>query len=307
LAEAAQQERLAAADWSMDVFAREAMLALYDFEKTFPPREDESARRVGTRFAYLWNRYGLDGVSFAPNSSVAQRSLAAAAELATAPDSPGLKLADAWHKATADAGGPVRPLPEHIERARREMHQWFGKSQANSTPGDWLDQSLSRLARASVLRDVIRLGAEVEVSQPGQEAAAEFIRQGQRMMDTSREVSTAASNLQDGYREYFLMQLRNAGAYFAYGLSLDLTDWPNAAQFALEFPAAMYYAHKSLPPFLDRVHLQLTVRKSQQELRTGRQDVIGLLDQPSSVDQRAVEGGRAVDRARRRDGGDRGR
>lgn len=274
----AQREQLQAADQVMNLFAQESLLALKAYEDSFPADAPDRAQKVGERLAYHWNRYGLDEVTPGKDCGDAQRVLWAAAKIASDPASRGLR--------TSAAEGVAKPGT--IARLSADLNRRFGDSLPVPPPGQWLDESLSRLAKASVLQDVVRLEAKVAVdvsrdaqqaspNESAQQAAADFVRQGQRLGDQSREVAAAASKLRTQEPDYYRNQSLLATAWASATIATGAIE-PWWAELAVRIPVTGYLVQRAAEAYLERRDLQRLVGAGQSELRSVRTELIGSLD-----------------------------
>jgi hypothetical protein len=300
----ARREQREAAEQNLDLFAREAVLALDRYERSFPTGDRDTARKVGERLADLWGRYGLDEVAFDPDASDPQRILVAAAKLATAPDSRGVTIADASQQAARDAhAAETRPVTENIGRLRWQLKESFGDSVEYPPAGEWLDQSLSRLAKASVLRDVVNLGAQVQVSEAARVAAEQFVQQGQDMMADKSAVSTAAASLRQDSKTYAIRQLAYIGGSVGFNAEINSLGLPYWAEVISRIPAAVWMARGVTTAWADRKDLKDEVKTGQQRLRSVRTDLTNTLDNANPPlgerDARAVQNARQPDRGGR--------
>jgi predicted ArsR family transcriptional regulator len=84
-----------------------------------------------------------------------------------------------------------------IEDLRRDLEDSYGDSLEVPEPGEWLKQSLGQLAKASVVRDAVQLGAAVRLLSPAaREQADNLVKHGLRLKDARRDAGRSA----DGYR-----------------------------------------------------------------------------------------------------------
>jgi len=144
------EEELAVAGILMEVFAREAVVALSRRTSALPP-----TTALAAEFADRWQDFGLNKVKLAPTDS--QRILTSAFGLAvTFPDKPlTVEAAIAAVKET-DAQAPL------VGRFEQDLNEIYGGSLQLPAAEEWLEQSLCRLANAGVVRDAIGLGARLQ-------------------------------------------------------------------------------------------------------------------------------------------------
>jgi hypothetical protein len=293
------RDELAAARQVVDLFASEALLALDRYERSFPKSETDSARQVGDRLAYWWQKLELDDVRPDPRGSDAEQILSAAGGLSVDPENKwgvSIEYASAYANNLAVVDGRTMPTTT-IDDLRARFDQAYG-GQA-SVPGradDWLAQSLTRFARSSALRDVLAEGARVEASEPLRAAADELVRQGQRLMDDRRGL---AVQRETPAKRSFGVNARNFAGYWAYGTALSLTGAPFWAQVAMNTPATAMLLHSWYEQHEQRKH---RLDPAQAQLRSVRTDLIKNLDEAGAVTQRstrAVRGaGRPTDHGR---------
>lgn len=178
------QER-AVADVS-EMFAREAVLALRQYEQSLEDGPD-AAERVAGRFGELWRDAGLDLVDWSRgDASDAERILVAAAELADGPDA-SLSVHDATGRA-AQTG----PVTDTAARIQTDVNTAYGQAFTAPEPSIWLEQSLGRLARARVLQDVARLDTRVEPSPELVEAGNDVVDRALDYADQRRDTDKTA-------------------------------------------------------------------------------------------------------------------
>lgn len=290
------RDELAAAQQVVDMFAAESLLALDRYEQSFPADVTDRARQTADRFAYWWRKLRMDDVRLGEGGSDAEQILATAAELSFDPKNEwGLSIEEATAQANNTAALDGRPpLTKGIADFRRDFEDAYGgQASTPSRADEWLAQSLTRLARAAVLRDVIARGAQVEVSQPLRAAADEMVRQGQRLTDDRRDLAAqqeAAESAQSAPVDRRGLYGRQVGLtlmYAGYSAGVDLTGAPLWAQIALKAPAvaALIDAtrknwdahHPADPAGLD---------PAQAELRSVRTDLINNLDRPNPTTRR---------------------
>ncbi|HEY3508477.1 MAG TPA: hypothetical protein VGL36_04925 [Kribbella sp.] len=187
-AEAEQEpsrEEVLAAQRVVDLFATEALLALDRYEQSLPADASDKARRTADRFAHWWHKLELDGVRLDRAGTDAEQVLAQVSDLALDPDNEwGVSLEEASGLAASEAAIAGRPVPEKgIADFRKEFEQAYGGHAGEPSNDAWLADSLTRFARASLLRDVVESGAKTRVSGPLRAAADDLVRQGRQLID----------------------------------------------------------------------------------------------------------------------------
>jgi hypothetical protein len=301
------RDEYAAAEQVMDLFASEALLALDKFERSFPPGDPAQPRQTADRLAYWWRRLGMDDVALSSDATDAQRILATAADLAMDPDNKwGVTIEEATSQASMRASlFDGRPVTQGVADLRRDFEESYGGALNLPRDDGWLSESLTRLARASVLREVVGMGAKAKVSEQARGAADELVRQGQRLMDNRRELAAKKAEPVGGRREYIAQQLNYQATYFLYSLGVELTHVPQWAELALKVPAGAYLLYKAIEAWADRRDaIDSRLDPAQAQLRAVRADLTRNLDGSSPLGQRDT---RAIRAARGRDGGGWGR
>jgi hypothetical protein len=275
------RDELAAAQQVVDLFAAEALLALDRYERSFPAQATDQARRTADRLAYWWRKLDLDDVRLDPDGSDAEQILAAAADLSLDPDNHwGLSLEEASAQAVNRAAMDGRTMPTTtVADLRKEFDDAYGgRAGVPARDDEWLGQSLTRLGRACVLRDVIAEGAQVRVSQPLRQAADDLVRQGQQFMDDRRHLARKQEAPIDR-RPTLLRQARITGAFFAYSAGVGLTGAPLWAEVAMRVPALALYVKGTTDAWRDHDQAVATrLDPAQAQLRSVRKGIADSLD-----------------------------
>lgn len=209
-----------AASMAADQFAREAVVALHRFEQTFEGEPDRR-RRVAERFGQLWDRAGLNRVDWDAQRaqlSDAERTLVAAAGMA---DGPGgwVTVADAGKRASSPGRAVQSAAVVDNQLQKAYGNQW--------TPPDapvWLEQSLGRLAKAQVVKELVGLDTKTKVDPRLRQAADRVVQQTQQLDDAGRKVTSASSKAEKAENRYF----STLGIAFAYCTAAMLSHTPNA-------------------------------------------------------------------------------
>ncbi|TDO52822.1 hypothetical protein EV651_11712 [Kribbella sp. VKM Ac-2571] len=283
------RDELVAAQQVVDLFAAEALLAIDRYEQAFPAGAPDKERRTADRLAYWWRKLELDDARLDPEGTDAEQILVAAADLALDPENQwGLSLEEASAQAVNRAAMDGRTMPTTaIADLRKDFADAYGgRVELPARDDEWLAQSLTRLARASVLRDVVAEGAQVRVSEPLRAAADELVRQGQRLMDDrldlARRQETPISP-----RPMFARQARNFSMLFAYSSGVELTGAPLWADLLMKTPAVALYLKESRDNWRDYDHAVATqLDPAQAQLRSVRTDLANTLDTPPPVNRR---------------------
>ncbi|MFC6159590.1 hypothetical protein [Kribbella jiaozuonensis] len=288
------RDELAAAQQVVGMFATEALLALDRYERSFPAAATDRERQVADRLAHWWRRLELDGVRLDPEGTDAEQILVAAADLSLDPRNQwGLSLEEASAQAVNRAALEGRPMPAtSVADLRKSFEDAYGdRVVLPERDDDWLAQSLTRLARASVLRDVIDEGAQVRVGAPLRQAADEMVRQGRQLMDDRLDLARR-QEAPVSRRAAFMQQARLTSTYALYSLGVDLTGAPDWADVALKVPAFALYLKESRDAWRDHSDAVATrLDPAQAQLRSVRNDLLGTLatDPPTTRrDNRAL-------------------
>lgn len=177
------QDEREAAQQVVDLFAAEALLALDKLQRL-------DARQAADRLVYWWQRLRMDDVRL--DGTDAEQILTMAVEQSFDPENDfGLSLADATTEAGNRAALEGRPTPSKgIADFRKDFeHAYGGQASVPAQDDEWLAQSMSRLARAAVLRDVVAQGAQVEFREPVRAAADRLVEQARQLMDSRTQQS----------------------------------------------------------------------------------------------------------------------
>ncbi|NIK58709.1 hypothetical protein [Kribbella shirazensis] len=283
------RDELAAAQQVVDLFATEALLALDRFERSFPAAATDRERRVADRLAHWWKKLELDDVRLDPAGTDAEQILGAAADLSLDPENDwGTSLEEASAQAVNRAALDGRTMPvTTVADLRRNFDEAYGgQVSVPDRDDEWLAQSLTRFARASVLRDVIAEGAHVRVSEPLREAADELVRQAQQLMDDRRNLARR-QEAPIGKRELVMQQINRTSLLFAYSTGVGLTGAPEWVEWAARVPAVVIYAKAFNGAWRDHdLAVATRLDPAQAQLRSVRADLINNLDGPSPVTRR---------------------
>ncbi|MGW6196754.1 hypothetical protein ACWF0M_11470 [Kribbella sp. NPDC055110] len=267
----------------VELFATEALLALDRYEQSLPADATDRGRQTADRFAHWWKRLEMDDAWRGTGGTDAEQILAKAADLALDPDNhEGLRVEEAAAEAKMIAEFRGRPTTmKGIDDFRREFDTAYGGTADVPSSGDeWLAQSLTRLARASVLRDVVTRGAKVQFSQPLRDTADELVRQGQRLVESRDELAVqqqAAADVEasDRGRPWLI------AACAAYGVGVSTSGAPPAAQFAMIVPALAVTLSQTIKAWDAKQNpVGSGLDPAQAQLRSVRTDLTNTLDTP---------------------------
>ncbi|WP_350275242.1 hypothetical protein [Kribbella sp. HUAS MG21] len=272
------RDELAAAQQVVDLFATEALLALDRFERSFPAGAAGRERQVADRLAHWWQKLQLDDVRLDPAGTDAEQILGAAADLSLDPENDwGVSLEEASAQAVNRAALDGRTLPvTTVADLRTDFETAYGdRVKVPERDDEWLVQSLTRFARASVLRDVIAEGAHVRVSEPLRAAANELVRQGQQLTDDRRQLDVQQAVPAKGS---FTGHARNFAGLWAYSTVVGMTGAPFWAQVAMNTPASALFLASWHEQRRQQKAFEHRLDPAQAQLRSVRADLIGNLD-----------------------------
>jgi hypothetical protein len=275
-----------AAQQVVGLFAAEAVLALDRLERSFPAGARDRERQVADRLAYWWQKLELDDVRLDREGTDAEQILAAAADQALDPENQwGVSLEEASAQAVDRAAMDGRTMPTTtVADLRKEFEDAYGgRADVPERDDTWLSQSLTRLARAGVLRDVIAEGAQVRLSAPLREAADELVRQGQQLMDDRRQLAVQQEVPAKGSA---MGHARNFAGMWAYSTAVGLTGAPFWAQVAMNTPASVLFLASWREQQQQQKSFERRLDPAQAQLRSVRTDLINNLDGPSPVTRR---------------------
>jgi hypothetical protein len=282
------RDELAAAQQVVDLFASEALLALDRFERSFPVGATGRERQVADRLAHWWQKLELDDVRLDPEGTDAEQILGTAADLALDPENDwGVSLEEASAQAVNRAAMDGRTLPlTTVADLRRNFDEAYGgRVDVPERDDEWLAQSLTRFARASVLRDVVAEGAHVRVSEPLRAAADELVRQGQQLMDDRRQLDVQQAVPAKGS---FMAHTRNFAGFWAYSTAVGMTGAPFWAQVAMNTPASALFLASWHEQRRQQKAFERRLDPAQAQLRSVRTDLISNLDTPTPTTRRDI-------------------
>jgi hypothetical protein len=290
-------EEVAAAQQVVDLFATEALLALDTYAQSVPSYGP--SRQSAEVLARWWRTLRMDDVQLGDGSD-SEQILAAAADISLDPDMPrGLDLREAIERANDRADLEGRPRPaQSLWEIRQDFENAYGGQASVTSREEAFAESLTRLARAAVLRDVVAQGAQVRVSEPLQAAADELVRQGQHLMESHQQLAsrqaaaTRQASAPAGRGAAFRRQVGFLASLAAYGAAVDMSGAPLWAQIALKTPAGALYIRETLKDWPDQQNpdRQITVGSAldpaQAQLRSVRTDLINNLDASTPATRR---------------------
>jgi hypothetical protein len=272
----------------VDMFATEALLALDRYGKSLPAGAPDGPQQTADRFAHWWRRLRLDDAWRGAGGTDAEQILAKAAELALDPgNDAGLSAEEAAAQANSVAAYKGRPMPlKAIADFRRDFAAAYGGKADLPEPEQWLVQSLTRLARASVLRDVVARGAQVQLSQPLRDAADDLARQGRELMDARRELGVR-QQAQAGRESEARRGIWTVAGCVAYSLGVTATGAPPLAQLAMIAPALAVTVSETAKSW-DALQAPAGpgLDPAQAELRSVRTDLVNTLSTPPPTTRR---------------------
>lgn len=308
-----RRDELAAAQQVVDLFATEALLALDRYAKSVPSYGPN--KHAGEMVARWWRKLRMDDVQLGDGTG-SERVLAAAADISLDPDNhEGLDIRMAFYHANNRAGPEGRREAKDLWEIRDDFKDAYGgQASEPSDHEEWFAQSLTRLARATVLRDVITQGAQVRVSEPLRAAADELVAQGRQLMKSQHELAsrqaaaTRQASAPAGRGSAFRRQVGLLAALAAYSTAIDLSGAPLWADIAMKTPAGALYIREVLKDRHDQQNetleewpdRQTTVGSAldpaQAQLRSVRTDLINNLDAATPATRRATGTSRPTNR-----------
>jgi hypothetical protein len=280
------EDDVAAAETVMDLLATEALLALDKFERRAPSDDPTRSQETANLLKYCWKELRLDEVEFSSEASDAQRILVAAADLAHDPENKwGVTLQGATIRAKADTFFARQgELKKGIEDFRQDFEDSYGGRATVPSGQEWLQQSLTRLARASVLRDVVALGAKVQMSRPVQEAADNLVQHGQKLVADRNRLAARQAAVDRGH--FLSRQGSLTAGYIAYATSIDLTPTPEWVQAVLKAPAVAYMFVKTMEIWRQHDDVFDRLDSAQAQLRSVRTNATESLDGENPIGRR---------------------
>ncbi|RZT11894.1 hypothetical protein EV649_7550 [Kribbella sp. VKM Ac-2569] len=283
------RDELVAAQQVVDLFAAEALLAIDRYEQSFPAGAPDKERRTADRLAHWWRKLELDDVRLDPEGTDAEQILVAASDLALDPENHwGLSLEEASAQAVNRAAMDGRTMPTtSIADLRKSFESAYGgRVDLPDREDEWLAQSLTRLARASVLRDVIAEGAQIRVSEPLRAAADDLVRQGQQLMDDRLHLARR-QEAPVSRRPLIARQARITSMYFAYSAGVELTGAPLWADLLMKTPATAVLFKETRDAWREHDHAVATrLDPAQAQLRSVRKGIADSLDTPTPATRR---------------------
>ncbi|MFF0345670.1 hypothetical protein [Kribbella sp. NPDC004875] len=279
---------LAAARRVVDVFATEALLALDRYAQSFPADAKDGPRKTADELAHWWRRLKMDDATLGADATDAEQILLQAAEMSLDPENEfGLTLQEATEKADLQTGLESRPaLRKSMADFRREFDEAYGGASVPSHDDEWLAASLTRLARAAVLRDVVAEGARVQVSRPLRDAAEQMVRDGQRLIDGHDRLTAdrAAPAIRRGARNRQLLAVMEFATYVT---AVGVSGVPPLAGAALGVPAGVIMAAETRRNRAAYRGAAATgLDPAQAQLRSVRTDLINSVDNQPPVSRR---------------------
>ncbi|MGW6281642.1 hypothetical protein [Kribbella sp. NPDC055071] len=289
---------LAAIRQVMDFFAIEAVLALDRYERSFSAGNREQPQQSARRLARWWTELMMDEVDFGPDPTDAQRILAAAGSLATgSQQESGLRMQDAVDEARLRARVDDRvSLTTEIEQLRGDFESLHdGNVRVPEDNDRWLKESLTRLANASVLADVLAVPAQVTMSKRVRDTANELVGRGQELIAKQQRLHAAQAvpipNLGDAAgRQAALNALFMMSNY-----GVNAANLPYLLEAAAKAPAAAYVFYESWRLWSERKFARHELDSARTALRGVRPGLTSTLDTVGPL--RPVDV-RAINRAR---------
>jgi hypothetical protein len=295
-------DELVTARQVMDFVTAEAVVALDRYEKSFAAGDREQPQQSARRLAYWWKILKMDEVDFGPDPTDAQRILAAAGSIVTGDRTPsGLRMRDAFQlartRARVDDGVT---LSTGVDKLRSDFEAVYGGRMPEPDAGVWLKKSLTRLAKASVLAEVLAVPAEVTLSKRVRDTANELVDQGQKLVDSQRRVAKAQAVPIPTLGQAASQQAGISAVGVLNSTAVDQGHLPWMLEMALKAPGGVWVAYQTLRLWSDRRSAMQELESAQAALRASRPGVISTLDAAGQVPSRDVK---AVRTARSRSTG----
>jgi len=169
----------------MELFAREALVALDRYVNSLP---DKQKGRAGKDFATLWQELKLGEVQFTEPASEGQRILQEAYRLSETLEIRPLTVELA--QARAHLGGPREMA---VFAGMKDDFEDYIDSSNLPEPHEFLRRSLGRLAKAATVREVIQAGAALRFVDVGnsesRKQAAAVLEQGKKLAPARSRVN----------------------------------------------------------------------------------------------------------------------
>jgi hypothetical protein len=275
----------------MDFVATEAVVALDRYERSFAAGDREQPHQSARRLAYWWKMLRMDEVDFGPDPTDAQRILAAAGSIATGDrTSSGLRMRDAFQlartRARIDDGVT---LSTGVDKLRSDFEAVYGGRMPEPDAGVWLKKSLTRLAKASVLAEVLAVPAEVTLSKRVRDTANELVEQGQKLVDSQRRLQRAQSVSIPTRGEALRQQAGLSSLGVLNSVAFDQAHLPWMLEMALKAPGGILVAYETLRLWSDRRSAIQELESAQAALRASRPGVVSTLDTVGEVPPRDVK------------------
>lgn len=175
---AVQRTERDVADDVVTMFAQDALVALQDFERSFDGDDPGLAREVGGRFRRYWSQAGLDGLDWSGERDDPQKIVAAVAELANS---------ESGEATVGEASLLVasRGMLQHgVDDMRADVVVDDGPHAPD--PTERLRESLARLGKARVFRDLVDLQTTIGVSSDVRVAVERAVDEAERLGDDQR-------------------------------------------------------------------------------------------------------------------------
>ncbi|MET9271809.1 hypothetical protein [Kribbella sp. NPDC003557] len=300
------REEVAAARQVVDLFATEALLALDRYQRSLPPDAPDRAQQTADRLAHWWRELDLDDLPLDRAGGDAEQILVKAADLCFDPENrEGLDLDEAAALANTEPSMEGREPPtKRIADFRKQFEQAYGGRAGEPANDDtWLAESLTRLARANLLRTVVESGARVRVSEPLRQAADVLVEQGRQLTGDRLDLARSYDRPIDR-SEQRAEKGRLTGQYALASLGVNavstLTGSPTMT-LAAHVPLVAAYIHDFLRLRRDQQEAIATQHDpAQDQLRFDRGDMVNTLGTAPPATRRDL---RAVrDAANRRNG-----
>ncbi len=204
------------ADLVVELFAREALVALGRIERSANQYDDQPDVEVGRRLVKAWHDAGLDLADWSQDEarSDAEAILVTAVDMAARYPDLGVSI----DSAVSDLAMAGRVTTEPVSDMAAELERVYGESLPDQQPRRWLEHSLRRMAAARLVHDTVGLGAELGAGPELRRMADRVVEQSRVIQENRRQqVPEVAPDPPNGEWGYRVMLLAGTVAAWAAG------------------------------------------------------------------------------------------
>jgi len=198
--------RLETADRVVDAFARQAIVAMDDYATSFP---EADRTRAAEYFAEMWDQLDLEEAT-ADLSTDSARILKAARGLTQTPVS-----------LEVDAAA----VQQAIAELRQDVREGPGEPAKTPSADDRLKRSLALLAKASIVRDIVKGGAAVEVDPVVQAQVNTVLEQGEKLEDARHDLQQKSAKRDAERRDVPIVTALSAVPALAGTMEMSVGGW----------------------------------------------------------------------------------